>query len=109
VETDVFHPSRDQILLENLLGNSGNIPQDTNVNHADNGTTLLRMAILFSRTKMVEILLRKEHLNFTFENKDSKSDMPWKDMSIFHMAAAFANDTKIIDLLLKQSKVKTDP
>lgn len=91
------------------MGNSGNIPQDTNVNHADNGTTLLRMAILFSRTKMVECLLRNENLTFTFENEDSKSDMPWKDMSVFHMAAAFVNDMKKIDLLLKHSKVKTDP
>jgi hypothetical protein len=35
--------------------------------------------------------------------------MPWKDMSVFHMAAAFVNDMKKIDLLLKHSKVKTDP
>ncbi len=100
---------KDDILLDNLLENNGNIPQDTNVNHADNGTTLLRLAILFSRTKMVKILLRNENVNFTFENEDSKSDMPWEDMSIFHMAAAFTNDPEMIDLLLKQSKVKTDP
>ena len=102
------HPYRDQILLENLLGNSGNIPQDTNVNHADNGTTLLRLAILFSRTKMVEIILRNENVNFTFED-ETRSDVPWKDMSVFHMEAAFVNDMKKIDLLLKHSKVKTDP
>jgi ankyrin repeat protein len=29
-------------------------------------------------------------------------------MSIFHTAAAFTNDTKILDLLLKHSKVKND-
>lgn len=108
METDVCHPYRDQILLENLLGNSGNIPQDTNVNHVDNGTTLLRLAILFSRTKMVEIILRNENVNFTFED-ETRSDVPWKDMSVFHMEAAFVNDMKKIDLLLKQSKVKTDP
>jgi hypothetical protein len=90
----------DHVLLENLLGNNDD-------NLGDNGITLLRLAILLSRTKMVEILLRHPGLNLTTPQNEN-SEMPWKYMSIFHTAAAFTNDTKILDLLLKHSKVKND-
>jgi ankyrin repeat protein len=101
----------DAVLLENFLCNDKNTKY-TDVDLVAYDTTVLQLAILLSKIKMVEILLRnpnfKKEILITRLLQNEDPDIPWKGMSLLHTAAAFTGDTKIIDLLFKHQKVNKD-
>jgi hypothetical protein len=71
-----------------------------NINDNYNSFTLLNLAILFSKTKMVQ------HLQGELKAHPLSCDE--KGRNALHMAAKFNNETEIINLLLKNKQIQID-